>query len=102
MSFRDFPFLEKMIGGKIFKNLAKQRFVLFKIPFFSLKLSFKVDTEGLYCVRKGNISFSSLLLCFSQTFGCRLPLCEVYSLLEGFLSKFVGGLCQASVSLNLK
>ena len=29
-----------------------------------IKASFIIDTKGLYCVTKGNISFSSLLFCF--------------------------------------
>ena len=33
---------------------------------FLIKASFEVDTEGWYCVTKGNISFSSLLLCFRR------------------------------------
>ena len=33
---------------------------------FFIKTSYKVDTEGWYRVTKGNISFSSLLLCFSR------------------------------------
>ena len=31
---------------------------------FFIKASFIIDTKGLYCVTKGNISFSSLLFCF--------------------------------------
>ena len=31
---------------------------------FLIKPSFIMDTKGLYCVTKGNISFSSLLFCF--------------------------------------
>ena len=31
-----------------------------------IKTSFIIDTKGLYCVTKGNISFSSLLFCFSS------------------------------------
>ena len=30
---------------------------------FFIKASFIIDTKGLYCVTKGNISFSSLLFC---------------------------------------
>ena len=63
----------------------------FSIRFhFFIKTSFKVDTEGWYCVTKGNISFSSLLLCFSQTCGCRLPLCELYILARRFSIKVCG------------
>ena len=31
---------------------------------FFIKASFVIDTKGLYCVTKGNISFSSLSFCF--------------------------------------
>ena len=31
---------------------------------FFIKTSFIIHTKGLYCVTKGNISFSSLLFCF--------------------------------------
>ena len=33
---------------------------------FSIQASFIVDTESWYCVMNGNISFSSLLFCFSS------------------------------------
>ena len=33
---------------------------------FFIKASFIIDTKGLYCVTKGNISFSSLLFCFRR------------------------------------
>ena len=43
-------------------NKVAQRTIRF---YFSIKTSFKVDTEGWYCVKKGrNTLFSSLLLCF--------------------------------------
>ena len=42
-------------------NKVVQRTIRF---YYFIKTSFKVDTEGWYCVKKGNISFSSLLLCF--------------------------------------
>ena len=39
--------------------------LLYEIPLF-VKASFIIDTKGLYCVTKGNISFSSLLFCFRR------------------------------------
>ena len=33
---------------------------------FFIKASFIIHTKGLYCVTKGNISFSSLLFCFRR------------------------------------
>ena len=47
---------------------------------------------------KGNISFSSLLLCFRSVDS--LPVNFISD--RGFLSKFVGSLCQSSVFKNLK
>ena len=41
---------------------------------FFVKTSFKVDTEGWYCVTKGNILL--LLVVLFQEY--RLPLCELY------------------------
>ena len=53
---------------------------------FFIKASFVIDTKGLYCVTKGNISFSSLLFCFrSAAF-----LLWVLLLIAIFLSKLCG------------
>ena len=53
---------------------------------FFIKASFIIDTKGLYCVTKGNISFSSLLFCFrSAAF-----LLWVLLLIAIFLSKLCG------------
>ena len=53
---------------------------------FFIKASFIIDTKGLYCVTKGNISFSSLLFCFrSAAF-----LLWVLLLIAIFLSKLYG------------
>ena len=41
---------------------------------FFVKASFIIDTKGLYCVTKGNISFSSLLF----VSGALLSFYEVY------------------------
>ena len=46
-----------------FKISWKNGWFFIRFHFF-IKTSFKIDTEGWYCVMKGNISFSSLLLCF--------------------------------------
>ena len=62
MSFRDFPFLLEMIGGSL-KIWRSNGWFCIRFHFF-IKTSFKVDTEGWYCVTKGNISFFSFLLCF--------------------------------------
>ena len=59
---------------------------------FFIKASFIIDTKGLYCVTKGNISFSSLLFCFrSAAF-----LLWVLLLIAIFLSK----LCGQPLSIN--
>ena len=59
---------------------------------FYIKVSFIIDTKGLYCVTKGNISFSSLLFCFrSAAF-----LLWVLLLIAIFLSK----LCGQPLSIN--
>ena len=59
---------------------------------FFIKASFIIDTKGLYCDTKGNISFSSLLFCFrSAAF-----LLWVLLLIEIFLSK----LCVQPLSIN--
>ena len=59
---------------------------------FFIKASFIIDTKGLYCVTKGNISFSSLLFCFrSAAF-----LLWVLLLIAIFLSK----LCGKPLSIN--
>ena len=51
-----------------------------------IKTSFIIDTKGLYCVTKGNISFSSLSFCFrSAAF-----LLRVLLLIAIFLSKLCG------------
>ena len=53
---------------------------------FFIKASFIIDTKGLYCVTRGNISFSSLLFCFwSAAF-----LLWVLLLIAIFLSKLSG------------
>ena len=53
---------------------------------FFIKASFIIDTKGLYCVTKGNISFSSLSFCFrSAAF-----LLWVLLLIAVFLSKLCG------------
>ena len=53
---------------------------------FFIKASFIIDTKGLYCVTKGNISFSSLSFCFrSAAF-----LLRVLLLIAIFLSKLCG------------
>ena len=57
-----------------------------------IKASFTIDTKGLYCVTKHNISFSSLLFCFwSAAF-----LLWVLLLIAIFLSK----LCGQPLSIN--
>ena len=53
---------------------------------FFIKASFIIDTKGLYCVTKGNISFSSLLFCFRSA---AFLLC-VLLLTAIFLSKLCG------------
>ena len=53
---------------------------------FFIKASFIIDTKGLYCVTKGNISFSSLLFCFRST----AFLLWVLLLMAIFLSKLCG------------
>ena len=59
---------------------------------FFIKASFIIDTKGLYCDTKGNISFSSLLFCFrSAAFLLWLLL-----LIAIFLSK----LCGQPLSIN--
>ena len=59
---------------------------------FFIKASFIIDTKGLYCVTKGNISFSSLLFCFrSAAF-----LLWVLLLIAIFISK----LCGQPMSIN--
>ena len=64
MCFRDFPFLQEMIGGSL-KIWRSNGWFYIRFHFF-IKTSFKVDTEGWCCFTKGNISFSSLLLCFRR------------------------------------
>ena len=60
--------------------------------YFFIKASFIIDTKGLYCVTKSNISFSSLLFCFrSAAF-----LLWVLLLIAIFLSK----LCGQPLSIN--
>ena len=49
----------------VFENLVKNGCFCIRFQFF-IKTSFKVDTEGWYCVTKGNISFFSLLLYFMR------------------------------------
>ena len=59
---------------------------------FYIKVSFVIDTKGLYCVTKGNISFSSLSFCFrSAAF-----LLWVLLLIAIFISK----LCGQPLSIN--
>ena len=64
---------------------------------FLMKASFKVDTEGWYCVRRANLF--PLCCCVSgvQT----LSLLTLFPI-EGFLPKGVGSLIESSVFLNLK
>ena len=73
MYFRDFAFLLEMIGGSL-KIWRSNGWFCIRFHFF-IKTSFKVDTEGWYCVTKGNISFSSFVVVFQE---CRLPLYELY------------------------
>ena len=59
-----------MVGGMILRvrlRLSWQGSGWFcmRIHFY-IKVSFIIDTKGLYCVTKGNISFSSLLFCFRR------------------------------------
>ena len=59
---------------------------------FYINVSFIIDTKGLYCVTKGNISFSSLLFCLrSAAF-----LLSVLCLSAIFISK----LCGQPLSIN--
>ena len=59
---------------------------------FFIKASFIIDTKGFYCVTKGNISFSSLLFCFTSA----AFLLWVLLLIAIFLSK----LCDQALSIN--
>ena len=51
-----------MIGGSL-KIWRSNGWSCIRFHFF-ITASLKVDTEGSYCVMKGNISFSSFLSCF--------------------------------------
>ena len=61
------------VGGMIFRVRPRVKWFFkiwqgsgwfcMRLQFF-IKASFIIDTKGLYCVTKGNISFSSLLFCF--------------------------------------
>ena len=59
---------------------------------FFIKASFIIDTKGLYCVTKGNISFSSLLFCF------RSAAFILWGLL--LITIFLSKLCGQPLSIN--
>ena len=83
-----------MIGGslKIWRSNG-----WFYVRFhFSISTSLKVDTEGWYCVTKGNTSFFSLLF-LRSAFSLSVNLISESDLIDGFLSEFVGNLCQELV-----
>ena len=63
MSFRDFLSLKEMIGCSL-KIWGINGWFCIRFH-FSIRTAFKVDTEGWYCVTKGNISFF-FLLCLSS------------------------------------
>ena len=67
MSFAIIIFLSQRystLGGSL-KFCQGSGWFCMRFHFF-IKASFIIDTKGLYCVTKGNISFSSLLFCFRR------------------------------------
>ena len=86
-----FLFFFFLIGGSLKIYWSYSWFCIWFHIF--IQASFIVDTEGWYCVRNGNISFSSLLFCF-RTLDSLL---WILFLIVGFLSKIVGSLRPSSV-----